>query len=259
MKPFIVLLLLGCSMRSAAQPAGMVRIPGGAFTPFLQTGTRPSKITVADFYLDTHAVTNAEFLQFVRANPSWQRSRVARIFADSNYLGHWAGDLDIGDPRAAGSPVTNISWFAADAYCRWKGKRLPTMTEWEYAADAAPVHYKGRPNTGHDLSRLILEWYDHPAPSILPRVMSTYRNSFGLYDMHGLVWEWVEDFNSILPGNGGPGPFVCGAGSIGTANKEDYAAYMRFAFRQSLRAEYTVRTLGFRCARDIGIGDIVQK
>jgi formylglycine-generating enzyme required for sulfatase activity len=47
------------------------------------------------------------------------------------------------------------------------------------------------------------------------------------------------------------GNFYCAAGSAGTANKADYAAYMRYAFRESLQATYTVGSLGFRCAQDI--------
>lgn len=247
MKTAGMLLLVLCGWAlAAAQP--MVRIPGGVYNPFLVTGKGPSKITVRSFELDEHAVTNAEFLQFVRANPRWQRSKVVRIFADSNYLKHWRGDAEIGDPRIGNSPVTNVSWFAANAYCRWKGKRLPTMAEWEYAAGAAPLHHKG----GQALTRLILEWYDHPTPAVLPAVESTYKNAFGVYDMHGLVWEWVEDFNSVLIASGAENnPFVCGAASLGTASKEDYAAYMRYAFRQSLQAGYTVGSLGFRCARDV--------
>lgn len=230
--------------------SGMVKIPGGEFRPFLLSERKNRKVKVHSFYLDIHAVTNGEFLAFVKANPQWQRSRVPDIFADSHYLKQWAADLEIGDGRIINSPVTNISWFAATAYCKWKGKRLPTMDEWEYAAGAAPVNAK----PGQQLSRIILEWYDHPNPAVLPAVGSTYKNSFGVYDMHGLIWEWVEDFNSVIPGGenrgAGANPFVCGAGSLGTANKEDYAAYMRYAFRESLQAAYTVSGLGFRCAQD---------
>jgi formylglycine-generating enzyme required for sulfatase activity len=209
-------------------------------------------VKVQPFYLDVHAVTNGEFLQFVKANPQWKRSRIPGVFADSNYLKQWAGDLRIGDDRIINSPVTNISWFAANAYCKWKGKRLPTMDEWEFAAGAAPVNAK----PGDKLSRIILEWYDHPNPAVLPPVRSTYRNRLGIYDMHGLIWEWVDDFNSVMPAGGNQGrggnAFYCGAASAGTANKEDYAAFMRYAFRQSLQATYTIGSLGFRCAQDVG-------
>jgi formylglycine-generating enzyme required for sulfatase activity len=256
---WILLFQMFCSVQpSTAQTAGMVGIPGGNFRPFLLSGNKRQTIKVRSFYLDIHAVTNEQFLEFVKANPEWRRSRVTRIFADITYLKQWKGDLEIGDPPIAKSPAINISWFAANAYCGWRGKRLPTMAEWEYAAGAAPVNNRGT----RDLTRLILEWYDHPTPNVLPPVESTYKNVFGAYDMHGLVWEWVEDFNGIIPQNGAgadSNPFVCGAGSLGTADKKDYAAYMRYAFRESLQAGYTVGSLGFRCARDIENKIIVHR
>lgn len=235
-------------------PVGMVKIAGGSYRPFLQPNNQPDIVKVRPFYLDVHAVTNADFLAFVKANPRWVRSKVPRIFADENYLKQWAGDLDIGNNTIKNSPVTNISWFAANAYCRWKGKRLPTLAEWEYAASAAPVNMKKNAK----LTTIILGWYDHPAPTLLPPVESTYKNVLGLYDMHGLIWEWVGDFNSIITQgenrNTGTGnnSLFCAAGSLNTVNKEDYAAFMRYAFRESLQAAYTVGSLGFRCAMDVG-------
>ena len=243
----------GRAMPSGSPDASaMQRIPAGTFVPFLRSAGENRSTRVHAFYLDIHAVTNAEFLRFVRANPAWARSRLPRIFADSNYLKQWAADFEIGDNRILNSPVTNISWFAADAYCKYAGKRLPTLDEWEYAAAAPPINNPNRRN----LSQIILQWYDHPTPPVLPPVLSSYQNSFGLYDMHGLVWEWVEDFNSLMlqagPNDQNPaiGALFCGAGGQAAANKEDYAAFMRYAFRESLRATYTVGSLGFRCAKD---------
>lgn len=75
--------------------------------------------------------------------------------------------------------------------------------------------------------------------------------------MHGLIWEWVSDFNGVITEeedkNMGTGinSFFCAAGSLNTVNKEDYASFMRYAFRESLKASYTVGSLGFRCAMDI--------
>jgi formylglycine-generating enzyme required for sulfatase activity len=257
MKPFIFLfvvsfLVVGEGRGQGSEPkathAGMVRIPAGVYRPFLRAEKERSSVRVAAFYLDVHAVTNGEFLEFVKANRQWSRSRVSQLFADRDYLEQWAGDLEIGDGRIRNSPVTHVSWFAANAYAKWKGKRLPTMAEWEYAAAAPPVIRE----KGTRLTTIILEWYDHPTPAVLPPVKSTYVNRFGLYDMHGLVWEWVEDFNSIvtLSGSGGGGAFTCAAGALQSVDKRDYAAYMRYAFRGSLRASYTVGSLGFRCAVD---------
>lgn len=241
-------------------PAGMVRVPGGNYQPFLQPNDQPDIIYIPAFYLDIHAVTNQEFLGFVKANPRWARSRVNRLFADEHYLKQWAGDYVIGNDRIRNSPVTNISWFAANAYCKWKGKRLPTLAEWEYAASAAPVNMK----KGQRLTTLILDWYGRPNPRILPNVESTFKNTLGLYDMHGLIWEWVYDFNSIITGGDSRNTgtinknFFCAAGSLNAANKEDYAAFMRYAFRESLRANYTVSNLGFRCAMDAEGGNLIM-
>ncbi|MGH2642570.1 MAG: formylglycine-generating enzyme family protein [Chitinophagaceae bacterium] len=236
-----------------AATVGMVKIPAGIFEPFLKVNNKAVKVKMPSFYLDEHAVTNTEFLEFVKANPQWSRSKVSRLFADGNYLKQWSGDYNIGDSRIGNSPVTNVSWFAADAYAKWVGKRLPTLREWEYAAHSAPIHSP----KGEKLSTIILNWYSRPTPAVLPNVESTFKNGYGVYDMHGLVWEWVYDFNSIITGSdsrsGGAldKQFYCAAGSQNVVNKEDYASFMRFAFRESLKANYTVANLGFRCVMDV--------
>ncbi|MBS1502342.1 MAG: formylglycine-generating enzyme family protein [Bacteroidetes bacterium] len=236
----------------ARSAAGMVVVPGGSYHYFLRRKDQPAAVKVHAFLLDVNAVTNGEFLAFVKANPVWARSRVSRLFADAGYLKQWAGDFEIGDDKIKNSPVTNVSWFAANAYAKWKGKRLPTLAEWEYAAAAAPEGMA----RGARLTRIILAWYDHPNPVILPEVRSTYENTYGLYDMHGLIWEWVQDFNSVIiqsdssSGGTSASSFACAAGSLNSVNKEDYAAFMRFAFRQGLQARYTIQSLGFRCAKD---------
>lgn len=234
--------------------AGMVSIPGGSYRPFLHRKGQPAIVRIHSFLLDINAVTNEDFLAFVKANPGWSRSKVSRLFADVGYLKQWSSDFEIGEDKIRKSPVTNVSWFAADAYARWRGKRLPTQAEWEYAAAAAPDGMK----KGSPLTRIILAWYDRPNPIIIPQVRSTYKNTYGLYDMDGLIWEWVGDFNSvIIHGDSGTGrtianDFSCAAGSLNSADKEDYAAFMRFAFREGLQARYTINSLGFRCAKDIG-------
>lgn len=244
---------LACSRHISSQNnmSGMVYIRGGNYHPFFHRKDQPAVIKVRSFLMDINAVTNEDFLVFVKANPQWARSKVSRLFADVSYLKQWAGDFEIGNDKIKCSPVTNVSWFAANAYARWMGKRLPTEAEWEYAAAAAPAGM----NRGSRLTRIILTWYDHPNPVILPRVQSTYKNAYGLYDMHGLVWEWVEDFNSVIvqgesSGGTSVNSFFCAAGSLSSVNKEDYASFMRFAFRQGLQARYTIHSLGFRCVKD---------
>jgi len=234
---------------------GMVIVPAGSFVPLY--GSRDRPVRVDAFALDVHPVTNGEFFRFVAAEPRWQRDRVPPLFADEDYLRHWEGPLRLGADSSARSPVTHVSWFAARAYCASAGKRLPTLDEWEFAARAS----EDRPDAAGDpdFERRILEWYGRPTRLPLPEVGDTFRNTFGVWDLHGLVWEWVADFNGVMmtgesrKDRGGLDPqLFCAAGSLGSVDPGDYAAFMRYAMRASLRARYTVRNLGFRCARSLG-------
>lgn len=247
----LLLLLLLC-LPAAGQRQPDRPIPGGVYTPLYRMGEQ-TQVVVKPFRLAAYPVTNAEYLEFVRANPQWRRSRVKRVFAEPNYLKEWTGDLSF-DPKIARSPVVYVSWFAARAYCQSQGGRLPTQDEWEFTARADE---KSPDATGQPAFRQrILDWYARPGAKVLPPVGTTYRNVYGVYDMHGLVWEWVDDFNSILLTGESRGDdnvdrnLYCAAGVGGSTDPGDYAAYMRYAFRSSLKSGYTLGNLGFRCAKD---------
>lgn len=240
-----------------ASVENMVLIPAGMYTPLYKSEKDSGYVEVPAFYLDIHPVTNAEFLEFVIANPKWSRSRVKSLFADKGYLRHWAGDMEIG-PNAEqirNSPVTHVSWFAARAFAKWKGKRLPTEDEWEYAAAASENHPNGANETSY--KNRILQWYSQPTPDQLPNIGAMPPNYWGLHDMHGLAWEWVANFNSALvtgesrADTGLERKLFCGSGAVGAADVSNYAAFMRYAFRSSLKAQYAVSNLGFRCAKDV--------
>ncbi|MDX2110427.1 MAG: formylglycine-generating enzyme family protein [Verrucomicrobiota bacterium] len=235
-------------------PAGMVLIP--AASDPAQTA-QPTPEPVGAFYLDIYPVTNGEYLEFVRANPAWQRSNVKRLMADARYLQHWAGDLELGAAAEElnRAPVTHVSWFAARAYAAWKGARLPTLAEWELAAAASATQPNGDKEPG--FRERILAWYARPTPPIPASVDLTEENYYGVRGMHGLVWEWVGDFNSDLMGidsrggASGDGPLFCGGGGAVDGDRTDYAAFMRRALRGSLKGSYCLTSLGFRCAREL--------
>lgn len=238
---------------AAIAPPGMVLIPAGKYEPLYKSeGEQP----VAAFFLDEVPVTNAEYLEFVRANPRWRRSQALRLFTDGHYLEQWAGDLDLGDGSnlLPDGPVTNVSWFAVRAYAKWRGKRLPTQAEWEMAAAASETSARGKDDPAY--TQRILAWYAKPTHFPLPPVRSAPRDYHGVRGLHGLVWEWVEDFNTALvtgesrADSGLERNMFCGAGAAGASDFRDYAAFMRYAFRSSLDAKYSVPNLGFRCARD---------
>jgi len=264
MKPASILgygvawLCLGAgAICGAPQPAGaspgssgeMVPIPEGVYTPFSRSARGDAPVRVAAFLLDVYPVTNGQYLRFVQECPKWRRSEVSRLFADSTYLQDWAGDLEPGRSAPPTSPVVHVSWFAARAYARWAGKRLPTTAEWERAAACGYSGPDGR--SGPQLNRDLYAWFARPAPDVQPSVTAARANFFGVRGIHGLVWEWVEDFNAAL-GAGGDADsgLFCAAGSSNARDTGDYAGFMRQALRSSLKANNTTSTLGFRCARD---------
>lgn len=249
----LALVLAGGSAFAAA-PGGMARVGPGSLRPVYAPDSSTTVIDVAAFELARVPVTNGEFLAFVRSHPEWRRDRVAHVFADDGYLRHWAGPLELGPEVTADQPVTGVSWFAAKAYCAAQGQRLPTEAEWEFAAAAGDKSADGSAEPG--VRERILAWYSRPAGARLEAVGHGTANYWGLFDLNGLVWEWVLDFNSTLvSGDSRTGASAdrmqfCGAGALLAGDKQDYASFMRLAFRGSLEARYTTSALGFRCARD---------
>lgn len=231
-----------------AAPPNMVLVAGGVYRPLFRDAGGAKQIAVKSFYLDATPVTVGDYLQFVKANPAWRRSRVKRSLADESYLKNWAGDLAPGAANESNTPVTWVSWFAARAYAQWNGKRLPTVAEWERAASAS----EKRPDGENDPSFIqrVLRWYVMPTP--VPRAVAQGpANYWGAYDLHGLVWEWVSDFNRVSNPAGSPGDVTCGAGAQEAGDVGNYPAFMRAGFRSSLEAAYCIHNLGFRCARDL--------
>ncbi len=244
----LMLLVAACACGLAAA-ASMAAVDGGLVEPLFPIEGEGATV-VAAFRIDVLPVTNAEFLAFVEANPEWQRGNVPQVFGGAAYLRGWASGTDFGtlDPTA---PVTNVTWFAAAAYCEARGARLPTEAEWEFVANAGFSSELGRNEPGYNERVLALTANRNPVPG--PVGLGTV-NYYGVYDMHGLVWEWVFDigasFNTGDSRSDGDRrlQLVCGGGSAGAVDKSDYAAFLRYAFRSGLTGDYSSGGLGFRCA-----------
>jgi formylglycine-generating enzyme required for sulfatase activity len=231
----------------------MVVVPAGSYLPFqrekdangAEAAPAPPR-SVAAFRMDVEPITNAQFLAFVTAHREWRKSEVKPIFAEDRYLKRWLADLELPDAAAAQLPVTNVSWFAAQAYCKARGLRLPTTEQWEYALTDA-----GR--GANALRQRSLEWFAEPNGAHPPAITNLV-NGYGVGDLVGLVWEWTIDFDANAttaesrdPNGKNTGQF-CGGTAAGVADVTDYPAFMRYAMRASLKAAYTADNLGFRCA-----------
>jgi formylglycine-generating enzyme len=237
-----------CQQKSAT--TNMVKINGGSYIPMYSKDIQ--KTEVASFQMDIYPVTNSDFLAFVKSNPEWKKSKVKSIFADSNYLKQWNSDMTY-NQNIANSPVVNVSWFAAKKYCECQGKRLPETAEWELAARASETKADASKEAG--FNQWVLNWVTKSNPATLPSVGSTFKNYYGVYDLHGLVWEWTYDFNSALTTGESRGnssldnALFCGGGSFASKDINNYASFMRFAMRSSVKAKYCVANLGFRCVK----------
>jgi formylglycine-generating enzyme len=222
--------------RKACPAVGEVFVPAGRHKPFFRSaGNR--EVPVAPMCLDVAPVSNAQYLEFVRAHPEWRKSRIERLFAEPNYLAHWQDDLSL-PAESLSEPVVFVSWFAASAFCEANGSRLPRVHEWERVAGArapGPPSASAQPFAfamGHRAADLVR------SPLVLAR-----------------IWEWTEDFNSSVVSGGlgtaqdGNTNLFCGDGYRAT-DATDYAAFLRYSFRSSLRGDFALKNLGFRCTRD---------
>lgn len=169
-------------------PSGRLRM--GADNGYLEEAP-VHDVVVPSFAMDRHLVTNAQFKEFCHLT--------GRAFPQSPRWEHLPDSFNI----CPDHPVVNVSFEDAAAYAEWRGKRLPTEAEWEYAArgglqdarypwgDAEPGSDRAQYAT-RDSSYQWRDWrhstgYRYTAPvGLFPT------NAYGLYDMAGNVWEWCQ-------------------------------------------------------------------
>jgi len=201
----------------------MVVIPGGNFimgSPVAEIGRRVDgdpvhQVTIASFALGKTEITRGQFSEFVKATGYLAGNKCWTI-DDGKYedrSGNWGR---VGYMQDNNHPVVCINWNDARAYTKWlslktgKMYRLPTEAEWEYAArgkttsarywgnsPAAACTYANTADlTAKELIRASAAWKVHKCKdgfAYTAPVASFKANAFGLNDMLGNVWEWVED------------------------------------------------------------------
>ncbi|MGQ0733751.1 MAG: formylglycine-generating enzyme family protein [Acidobacteriota bacterium] len=225
---------------------------------------RPLHLVHLDaFAIDVHEVTNAAYGEFVAAT-----GRRAPY--------HWRG----GQPPAdrGTMPVYNVSWHDAVAYCAWKGKRLPTESEWEKASrggldrqdfpwgmeyDAAPSGAGGQSDTppagGPGSAAAAAPRPNAWSNSALgPTAVGSFApNGYGVYDMSGNVWEWTADWYDLFaysvaerrnPTGPATGQYkVIRGGGWSESESRLGTVYHRNFANPDLKAP----TVGFRCAASV--------
>jgi len=238
----LVCVLVFAAAGQAADAGAFVDVPGGEFRSVIPEGDGDKFVSVADFTIQDAPVTNADFLRFVLHHRQWQRDTAVSLFVDEQYLSSWAGPISLGPDSRAQQPVTQVSWFAANAYCESQDARLPSWYEWEFTAAANATQADARELP--QWRQHILSWYSTSGGSPLPEVRSKAANYYKVFDIHALIWEWVVDFNALLVSGdnreqGGADQLqFCGAGAISMEEKERkpvYDAQPRFSLRARRR------------------------
>ena len=205
----------------------MVLVHGGTFgmgcpDPYplgCYTDEKPlHRVTVSDFYLSRYELTNAELVEFLNA-----RRRDIQPDAKKNtfrYQGHnllylqsahstvpqqilFQGDTFAAAPGFERHPALRLSWYAAQAYCRWAREttgrpyRLPTEAEWEWAAKGG-AKSQGHPYAGSKTAEAVAWFWDN-ANKTSHAVGQKQPNELGLYDCSGNAWEWCADWEGPYP------------------------------------------------------------
>ncbi len=191
-------------------------IPAGSYlTGCLQEDTEcyglerhREKIVVANgFWIGRTEVTQAAYMRVMDADPSYY--------------------------EGADLPADRIGWTDATTYCSRIGMRLPTESEWEYAAYGGTAELPEEPLAS-------LAWYDSNSNDSTHPVTTKLPNDYGLWDMLGNVWEWVQDAGKES------GEHILKGGSFYNTSRD-----VRVSGRLSAPPDLRHRDIGFRCASSV--------
>jgi serine/threonine-protein kinase len=212
-------------------------------------------VALAEYWIDHTEVTNTAFAAFltdIGATES-QMGDALLIWSSASRVEYRDGGWHV-EPPYAEHPMAGVTWFGAQAYCKWAGRRLPTEAEWEKAARGTD----GRifPWGNHDATCLLANYGACVGETTPVGSYPSGASPYGAMDMAGNVWEWVqdryqEDYYSVAPDTDPLGSLagwervLRGGWAMGDPRD---TAYIRTTVRYFNSPTSADPAFGFRCA-----------
>lgn len=238
--------------------APMVLIPEGSFPMGVPHGDRDGgrdeyprhDVFVNNFYIDKFELTNGRYLEFVKATnhrvPQNPKNATRNL---------WQGDTIT--ESLTDRPVVNVDWADANAYCQWAGKRLPTEAEWEKAAKGTADRRFPWGNVEPTNKHLNFNQQWIGEKTLMP--VGSYelgKSPFGVYDMAGNVWEWVNDWYDAKyyeksPAKNPTGPETGTKRVLRGSGWQNETPTVRIFTRVDSDPTIRNESTGFRCAMDV--------
>jgi formylglycine-generating enzyme required for sulfatase activity len=241
---------LPSAIRNPQDGGELVLVPAGPFLRGSKEGDGDEdevpqrKITLDDFYIDKYKVTIAQYRKCVQAGKCSTPGS--------------GGNCNWNESGRDAHPINCINWSQADTYCRWAGKRLPTEAEWEKAArgDQGRTYPWGSQTPTCALAHYNRCAAKDTAKTLPVTALSGSASSYGVVQMVGNVWEWVQDWygekyyaDSLEKNPAGPSSGekrVCRGGSWFNLSTQLRAANRYFYVPTDQNF-----IIGFRCAKGI--------
>lgn len=252
---------------------------GGTFMlgvdPMYSEEGPPTQVTVDTFFIDAHEVTNTQFAEFVAATgyvttaerpppnteqlPPEMREPGSAVFVQPDRQNRrwwrWVSGANWGSPAGPGSnlderdfhPVVHVTHEDALAYARWRGGRLPSEAEWEFAARAGnprsvpPTNSDGLIEANHYQGVFPARDTGEDGFVSTSPVGCFEANAFGLHDMIGNVWEWTDDGSDQSGSTIKGGSYLCA---------DNYCRRYRPSALQVQERDLGTSHVGFRVAYD---------
>ncbi len=255
---FVMGMLVICIGYNSQAPSGMVWVKGGEIMmgcngihmfDCIYLEERPAhKVKVNDFFMDEHEVTNKEYADFLndyyKSGENSDKKKLRELIKHPDFGLEKRYTLWFSKPGKEDHPVVWITWYGANEFALFYGKRLPTEAEFEFAA-------KGKTAKLNEALLNEIAWHQRNSDDILHPIKQKKANGYGLYDLLGNVYEWTNSTWGPYPGgkideiNKCESCYVIRGGSY----KEDYGK-SRPTFRHGQPPQNSFKDLGFRCVKD---------